>query len=148
MGVMFLQGRRLVAVAGLAAAVAAYVLNNKLNAGYSYLRWCSTSTLIGLDPYPAKLVVSTNPADYLAAYGRMLKTLTRSPHVVIYFVAACLAIIHRKALFRIVEACWRARRRSGRAVPRSPAGAGGLRGGAPRAVADLYRALSSPIRRR
>jgi hypothetical protein len=98
MGVMFLQGRRLVAVAGLVAAVAAYVLNNKLNAGYSYLT-VFHFTLIGLDPYPAKLVVSTNPADYLAAYGRMLKTVARSPHVVIYFVAACLAIIHRKALF-------------------------------------------------
>lgn len=98
MGVMFLQGRRLVALGGVVAAVAAYVLNNKLNAGYSYLT-VFHFTLIGIDPYPAKLVVSTNPADYLAAYGRMLKSLTKNPHVVIYFIAACLAIIHRQALF-------------------------------------------------
>lgn len=102
MGVLFLQGRRLVAVGGLVAAVAAYVLNNKLNGGYSYLT-VFHFTLIGLDPYPAKLVVSTNPADYLAAYGRMLKTIARSPHVVIYFVAACLAIIHRKALSGLLK---------------------------------------------
>lgn len=98
MGVLFLRGERRIAVAGLVAAVAAYVLNNRLNAGYSFLT-VFHFTLIGLDPYPATLAVSTNPADYLAAYGRMLKTLTRSPHVAIYFVAACVAFIHRKALF-------------------------------------------------
>lgn len=97
-GVFFWQGRRGSAVIGLAGAVAAYLLNNALNAGYGYLT-VFHFTLIGLDPYPATLVVSTNPADYIAAYVRMFKTLMKSPHVVIYFIAACIAFAHRRVLF-------------------------------------------------
>lgn len=97
-GVFFWQGRRGSAVIGLAGAVAAYLLNNALNAGYGYLT-VFHFTLIGLDPYPATLAVSTNPADYIAAYVRMFKTLMKSPHVVIYFIAACIAFAHRRVLF-------------------------------------------------
>lgn len=96
---LFVHDRRRLALVGALTALALYIGNNALNGNYGY-RVIFHFTLIGLDPYPATMAVSSDPADYLHAYLRMFATFAKSPHAAIYFVSAAAALLHWRRLGR------------------------------------------------
>jgi hypothetical protein len=89
----FFRGRRRAAAVALAASLVVYVLANRLVGGYGWLT-IFNFTLIRLDPYPAALVPSHAPMDYIRPYGVMVADLAKNPHVLIY--AAAIAMLYRR----------------------------------------------------
>jgi hypothetical protein len=97
-GYAFFSGRRRGAQVAIVGSLLAYVLANRLVGGYGWLT-IFNFTLVRLTPYPAALVPSHAPMDYIRPYGIMLLDLAKNPHVLIY-IAAVLVLYRQRALLR------------------------------------------------
>lgn len=80
-------------LAGVSAALAlgVYALVNAHSQNYGWLK-VFHFTLIQIDPYPAQLVVSRNPMDYIRAYQTGLLAFIGQAPFVVYLAAAYLCI--------------------------------------------------------
>ncbi|MEO6825265.1 MAG: hypothetical protein ABI167_11205 [Nitrosospira sp.] len=90
MGYAYVQGKRLFALLSLLIAAGFYFLVTTLNGSYGYLTLFNFSLIGSPTPYPADLVISTRPGDYLAPYWALFKSLAFYSHSVIYLVALYL----------------------------------------------------------
>lgn len=93
------RGNRVLAIVSLGAAALCYLAANALNGNYGYLA-IFQFTLIGLDPYPADMAISTRISDYLVAYIGLARGLAASSHISLYFVAAYVAAMRWQRLWK------------------------------------------------
>lgn len=60
-----------------------YFAINKINGNYGFLT-IFNFTLIGIDPYPASMALSTNLIDYIKAYAHGASDFLGHPHLLVY----------------------------------------------------------------
>ncbi|WP_349572894.1 hypothetical protein [Azotobacter salinestris] len=68
-------------------ALALYVAVNQASGNYGYLT-IFNFTLLGFDPYPASMRISTDIGEYARAYATGLAQAVLHPHFLVYFLAA------------------------------------------------------------
>jgi hypothetical protein len=90
MGHAYLRGSRLAAPCSLLAAIGLYLPVTRMSGGYGYLTLFNFTFMGSPHPYPADIVISTRPADYLMPYWVLLNDLVLRSHAAIYVVALYL----------------------------------------------------------
>jgi hypothetical protein len=95
MGCSYLQGEKFSSLLFLLIAAILYILVTKLNEGYGYLTLFNFAFIGSPTPYPANIMISTRPRDYLAPYWLLFNNLIFHSHSVIYIVALYLFRLQR-----------------------------------------------------
>ena len=83
------RGGRLLPILSISAAAGLYVLINKVNHNYGWLA-IFNYTFISMSPYPAEMVVSDRPIDYIRPYYGALASALHDPSFLVYFLSACM----------------------------------------------------------
>lgn len=97
----FFSGRRLASILAASIAVILYLGVNKLMGNYGWLT-IFNFTLIGIDPYPADMIVSNSLVDYVRPYLSAGWNLVKHAHGIIYLLSLSIFFhLVRKTEFNI-----------------------------------------------
>ncbi len=89
------QGDRFISLFSVLGAAAIYIAINSVSGNYGYLTLFNFTFIGSLNPYPASIVFSNLPGDYLMPYALLLRSLISHPHIVVYALAIYLFWLNR-----------------------------------------------------